>query len=296
MRGEALRFVEVRPDWLDEACSARARAEMIAHPGFPLALARLARGMTSLYSGNRLLNRLLSDRGRNLFGLLLLYLDALPAAEGGGLTAARLAALCTATGLCSRGRAKAMLALMSWGGYVVPAATGDDRRIKPLVPQPKLYALQQSRWNVLFGALATVDAEVARLFPRLAEEEFLRAGVVMVGGAYCAGHRVIAAAPVLEHIVDHDGALMVLLALLTSEEEDAAPPAIADLARRFQVSRAHVLDVLRLGEERGLVVRGARGAGRLSPEGRAALNQLFAAIFSLMAGAIRAAERRLAGA
>lgn len=113
----------------------RTHAAVAAHPAFRPAVERLAGEISALYSGNRLLNRLLSDRGRNMLGLLVLYLDALPAAEGGGLTTARLVALCTATGLCSRGRTKAMLALMRWGGYVAPAPPGADRQVKPLVPQ-----------------------------------------------------------------------------------------------------------------------------------------------------------------
>lgn len=152
LRGEALRVV-AGSDWLDAACGVPARAAMIAHPGFPLALARLAGGMTSLYSGNRLLNRLLSDRGRNFFGLLLLYLDALPASEGGGLTSARLAALCTATGLCSRGRAKAMLALMSWGGYVAPAASAALRAL----PMETLPAITSA---LVFSVMRALGSEV----------------------------------------------------------------------------------------------------------------------------------------
>ncbi|MEP9354237.1 hypothetical protein ABLE93_11640 [Xanthobacter sp. KR7-65] len=287
---------EAEHSWLDTARDPRTREVLLAHPDFPRALARLAAGMTGLYSGNRLLNRLLSDRGRNVFGLLLLYLDALPPAEGGGLTAARLAGLCTMTGLCSRGRAKAILALMRWGGYVAPAAPGDDRRIKPLVPQPRLYALQKSRWTVLFGAIGLIDPDMARVPARLDDDAFVRALVIVLAQSYCAGYRVISAAPVLDDLVDHDSALMVLLMLLASEGNGTAPPAIADLARRFHVSRAHVLHLLRLCEERGLVERGARGAGRLSPAGRDALAQFFAGIFALMAGAARAAEARLLAA
>lgn len=287
---------ETAVDWLEAAGDPRAQAAIAAHPAFRPAVARLAGEMSALYSGNRLLNRLLSDRGRNMLGLLVLYLDALPPAEGGGLTAARLVSLCTSTGLCSRGRAKALLALMRWGGYVAPAPPGGDRRVKPLMPQERLTALQGRRWCLVFEAGGRIDPELARLAPRLADDAFARALAVVLGGAFLAGYRAVAAAPELDELVDRDGGLMVLLALLAAGEDGAEPPAIADLARRFHLSRAHVLDLLRLYEERGLLERGGRGAGRLSPRGRDALERFFAGVFAVMSGAARAAEQRLHGA
>jgi hypothetical protein len=283
-------------DWLDPACSAEARAAIAAHPAFQRAMVGLVGQISALYSGNRLLNRVLSDRGRNIFGLLVLYLDALPPDEGGGLTAARIVALCTSTGLCSRGRAKAMLALMRWGGYLASAAPSEDRRVKPLMPQEKLIALQHKRWRLVFDAGGAFDPDLARLAPRLAEDAFAQALAVVLGDAFIAGFRPISAAMELENLVDRDGGLMVLLALLTAEAASAEPPSIADLSRRFHLSRAHVLDLLRLSEERGLVERGVRGTGRLSPLGRDALKRFFACIFAVMSGAARVAEARLLGA
>lgn len=286
---------ETAVDWLDAACGPEARAALAAHPAFRPAMERLVGEISALYSGNRLLNRLLSDRGRNMLGLLVLYLDALPPAEGGGLTTARIVALCTSTGLCSRGRAKAMLALMRWGGYVAPAAPGEDRRVKPLMPQEKLVALQHRRWRLVFEAGSAFDPELARLAPRLADAAFTRVLAVMLGGAFLAGFRPVSAAMELDDLVDRDGGLMVLLALLTAESTGEEPPSIANLSRRFHLSRAHVLDLLRLAEEQGLVKRGARGTGCLSPLGRDALERFFACIFAVMSGAARAAEAHLHG-
>lgn len=287
---------ETGVDWLNAARDPCTQAAIAAHPAFRPVVARLAGQMSALYSGNRLLNRLLSDRGRNMLGLLILYLDALPPAEGGGLTAARLVALCTSTGLCSRGRAKALLALMRWGGYVAPAPPGEDRRVKPLMPQERLVSLQRRRWSLVFEAGGCIDPGLARLAPRLADDAFVRALAVVLGDAFLAGYRAVPAATELDELVDRDGGLMVLLALLTAEAVGEEPPAIADLSRRFHLSRAHVLDLLRLSEERGLVARGARGTGRVSPRGREALECFFASVFAVMSGAALAAERRLHGA
>lgn len=118
----------------------------------------------------------------------------------------------------------------------------------------------------------------------------------MLGEGFLRGYRAVSAARELEDLVDRDGGLMVLIALFTAEACGLEPPAIADLSRRFHLSRAHVLDLLRLSEERGLVARGVRGSGRLSPVGRAALERFFAGIFVVMSAAARAAEARLHGA
>lgn len=283
-------------DWLDTAGIAETRGAIIAHPAFPRAVAQLVGEISALYSGNRLLNRVLSDRGRNMFGLMVLYLDALPPEEGGGLTAARIVALCTSTGLCSRGRAKAMLALMRWGGYLASAAPAEDRRVKPLMPQEKLVALQHRRWRLVFEAGKALDPELARLAPRLADAAFTRVLAVLLGEAFLSGFRPVSAAPELNDLVDRDGGLMVLLALFTAESNGEEPPSIANLSRRFHLSRAHVLDLLRLSEERGLVERGMRGTGCLSPLGRDAIERFFSCIFAVMSGAARAAEARLHGA
>ncbi|NMN57903.1 hypothetical protein FHT36_001800 [Xanthobacter sp. SG618] len=283
-------------DWLNAACGDEARGAILAHPAFPRAVAQLVGQISALYSGNRLLNRVLSDRGRNMFGLMVLYLDALPPAEGGGLTAARIVALCTSTGLCSRGRAKAMLALMRWGGYLTSAEPAEDRRVKPLMPQEKLVTLQHQRWRLVFEAGSAFDPELARLAPRLADPAFTRVLAVTLGEAFLSGFRPVSAAPELLDLVDRDGGLMVLLALFTAESAREEPPSIANLSRRFHLSRAHVLDLLRLSEERGLVERGARGTGCLSPLGRDAVERFFSSIFAVMSGAARVAEARLLSA
>lgn len=280
------------PPWLDDR--AQALDALMRHPGFGRAVARVTAGMTGIYSGNLLLNRILNDRGRVVFALLVLYLDALPPEAGGGLTVARLQALCVGTGLCSRGRARALAALMRWGGYLAPSAQVGDRRLKPLEPQEKLRALQRRRWEVMLGALGELDPAPARLVPHLGDPAVTRALIRGIGDAYCAGYRVIADAPELSGLLDRDGALMILLTLRGAVESGQPAPAIAALARRFHVSRAHVLELLRDGEACGLVLRDGPGAGTLSPAGRAALDRLLASAFHVVAASARAAERHVA--
>ncbi|MFG1416213.1 hypothetical protein V5F38_03700 [Xanthobacter sp. V0B-10] len=277
------------PAWLAESVSGAARARIKAHPAFAQAMAQSAAALVSLYSGNRLLNRVLNDRGRLLFGFFSLYLHALPEREGGGLTVSRMAALAAETGVCSRGRAKAMLALLRWGGYLAPAAAEGDRRAKPLEPTARMVALQLERWQMQYGAIAMLDPRVAELAARLSDRTVFDAVIIAFGDAFRSGYRVLDHAPLIADIADRDSGLMVLLALLVAGREGAEPPSIADLARRFHVSRAHVLQLLKDAQARDLVARdGGAGAGRLAPRGEEALADFFAAAFGLLLGSARA--------
>lgn len=262
-----------------------APAALAVAPNFRAALAAYAAGMAELYAGNRLLNALMGDRGRTVFWLLIFYLDALPREDGGGLAAGRLIQLCNNAELCSPGRTRALLALMQWGGYVAPAdAAGGDRRVKPLAVQEKMYELQRKRWHLLFSALAGAAPEAARYIERLPDLAFTRRISLHLGRRYLAGYRVVHAAPALAGLIDHDCAVLLLLALYANDHAGLPPPTIAELSRRFHVSRTHVLKVLRTAGGQGLVEPPAeRGTGRLSAEGRAAVEQFFAAGFCFVA-------------
>ena len=120
-----------------------------------------ARGSIALYRGGRLWNWVLSDRARALLGHAVLYLDATarPDDPRSGLTATRLKALCVETGICSAGRAGAMLGLMRMGRYVAPASAADDRRVRRLVPTERLLEMQRVRLKYQFEALAMLLPE-----------------------------------------------------------------------------------------------------------------------------------------
>lgn len=282
--------VREAPRWLAQAVGDAARAELKAHPSFPEAMAASAVSLVELYSGNRLLNRVLNDRGRLLFGFFALYLHALPEAEGGGLTVSRMAALAAETGVCSRGRAKAMLALLRWGGYLAPAENEGDRRQKPLVPTSRMVTMQQQRWQGQYKVIAMLDPRVAEVPAAIADRMVFDALIIALSSAFRAGYRVLDQAPALADIADRDSGLMILMALFAAETQGREAPAIAELARRFHVSRAHVLQLLKDAQARDLLARdGGAGSGRLTDAGRAALVDFFVASFAFLGGAARVA-------
>ncbi|MDQ0503525.1 hypothetical protein [Xanthobacter agilis] len=254
-----------------------------------------AASLVNLYSGNRLMNRVLNDRGRMLFGFFALYLHALPEAEGGGLTVSRMAALAAETGVCSRGRAKAMLALLRWGGYLTPSESEGDRRAKPLEPTSRMVTQQIHRWQLQYRSIAILDPKVEELAMVLGDRAVFNDVMICLGEAFRSGHRVLDQAPAIADIADRDSGMMILLALFVAEQGGEEMPSIAELARRFHVSRAHVLQLLKDAQGTGLMTRdGTTGAGRLTDHGHEALADFFAASFAFLRGTAYAALEAMA--
>lgn len=270
-----------------------ARARLKAHPAFRQAMADCAGWLVASHQGDRLLNRVLNDRGRLIFGYLVLYLDALPPAAGGGLTANRLVGLCLETGLCSRGRARAMLALLHWGGYLAAAAVEGvqgDRRVKPLQPTERMRALFRERWRTQLAIVAPLDPVAGQALAALDDSRIAQRLILAFGAGFRAGVRVLAATPDLAAVADRDGGAMILFLLLVSRLGGTEPPALAEMARRFHISRAQALTIVRDLEAGGLLVRGAGAlTGHLTERGEAALADFFAAVFCQFLTAARIA-------
>ena len=272
------------PDWLEAGAGAAARARLRAHPRLAEAMLACARATEAAFDNHPLLNRVPNDRGRIVFGFLLLYLDAAP--ENGGITTARMAALCQEEGVCSRGRTKALLALMRWGGYLSPAEGTGDRRERPLRPTPRMWASFSERWRANYTAMRPVS-ETARLaIAALDDPAFCRLLAHAFGTGFRAGFRVLHHTPDVRPFADRDGGMMLFFALFVAEDSDGPAPTVAELARRFHLSRAHVLQILKDAMAAGLVLRaGARhgeSAGfALSTAGREAIADFYATLFAL---------------
>jgi DNA-binding MarR family transcriptional regulator len=235
------------------------------HPQFPAALRFFAAGLVDIYDGNRLLNQVLNDRGRLVLSFLVLYLHFSGGAEGlpgGGFTTSRLTAHCVETGICSPGRAVAMLALMRFGGYLQSAASTTDRRTKVLVPTDRMIAAVQERLTCQFGALALLLPEGGEALARVSDIEFVAALSRRLGERFLAGARPLLHAPELHPLMERNAGLMVVLSLfLAGKPDDTFPPtrpvriSISALARRFAVSRPHVINLLRDAEQEGFLRR-----------------------------------------
>lgn len=282
--------------------SPKAIAALRAHPGFPAAMRTSATGLISMYQGGHLLNWLMDDRGRLVFGHLALYLHATrdPSDASSGLTPTRMKAMCVEMDFCSPGRAGAMLSLMRFGGYLTPDVEIVDRRQRRLLATPKLYALLRSRWRLHLEAVAPLLPDGAAILAAAEHPAFDDALVIAMGERFRAGFRFVDAAPGLGLFGERNAGMMILLSLITAgPDDDAMPPqrpvpiSIAALARRFSVSRPHVLKLIRDAADDGLLERIDADNGRvvLKPRLADATQTFFAAMYLFFTDCARQAMR-----
>lgn len=239
-------------------------ARLRAHPKFADAMRMSSAGLVSLYQGSHLLNWLMDDRARLLFGYFALYLHFSrdPAVPSSGLTPTRMKSMCVELDVCSPGRAAAMLSLMRFGGYLEMAPATGDLRQRPLVATNKLIALIADRQRVHFSAMAPLFPDGDKLLRALDRPAFISGLVAAMARHFRGGFRIVTSAPGLELFGDRNAGMLILASLLTAgEPDDTMPPrrpvpiSISAMARRFKVSRPHVLKLVREAEAEGLIER-----------------------------------------
>jgi hypothetical protein len=277
-------------------------AALRAHPRFPEAIRASAAGLVALYQGSHLLNWLMDDRGRLLFGYFALYLHFTrdPTDPSSGLTPTRMKAGCAEFEICSPGRAVAMLSLMRFAGYLAPAPTA-DRRVRGLVATDRLINLLVERWRVHFAALAVLRPEGEAALASLDDPSFVRHLVIAMTDRFRAGFRFLTHAPGVGLFGERNAGMLILTTLLTAGEQgDTVPPqrpvpvSISRLARAFSVSRPHVLKLIRDAADEGLIARDDADGGRIVilPRLAEATQDLFASMFLFYVDCTREALER----
>jgi hypothetical protein len=293
------RALRTDPRWdawasIDAAAVAAARR----HPRFPDALRAFATAAVEQYRGNRLINLIANDRGRILLTMFALYLHNTRRDEdpGSGLTAARLQAMFVETGLGSPGRAKALVALMSWGGYLEPAPASRDRRVRLLQPTQRMLEMHSARWRAALRAIGLVSPEAAQGDARFDEPGFLHAYTIAYVNQFVGGFRLLDYGPELQLFSDRNAGFPIMFNILISAPpESGMPPTDAinvsasALAQRFHVSRSHVAALLRDAHAARLIERSGTTdmQVRLLPRFIESFEKLFASLFLVQADCAR---------
>jgi len=289
-----------------------AMAALRAQPGFGRAIRATATGLVAMYHGSHLLNWLMDDRGRLLFGYLALYLHTTrdPRDSSSGLTPTRMKAICAEFDVCSPGRAGAMLSLMRFSGFLTPDIEVVDRRQRRLVATDKLYTLLRERLKLHYSAMAPLFADGAAMVAALDDKIVDGALVEAMAKRFRAGFRLVHSAPSLGLFGERNAGMLILMSLLIAgDAEDTMPPtrpvpiSIAALARRFAVSRPHVLKLIRDAGDEGFLERLGADHGKvvILPRLAEATQNFFATLYLFFADCAREAmakgakESRAAG-
>ena len=240
-------------------------------PAFSGAVRDFIARTVAMYEANPLLNRILSDRGRTIVSLFALYLHYVPppGETEPGLTLTRLQAMCAATGLCSNGRAAALVSVLRFGGYLVPGVRDHDRRQRVLVPTELFLREQNRRWRTQFEAMTPLFASAPLMVEALDCPDFAAAFLARLGASYLGGFRVAGCVPILADLIESNAALLVMIDLLLragsgipGAEGSCVAVSTSGLARRFGVARAHIRTLLVMAERAGLLRR-AREEGQV---------------------------------
>jgi hypothetical protein len=261
-----------------------------AHPRFDEAMLITARQSVDQYSRSRVAGWLLSDRTLAVLALGSVCLDAETRGDESrsGLTPSRFKAFCVENRVCSEGRAAAVLAFLRLSGHIEAEAHPGDRRITRLRPSGKLADMVRTRLRSQLEVASILAPEIAPAAKGLDDPEFERLFYCRLLDQYNAGMRLLAYAPAIRLFAERDVGVLVLLSLMLGGEaaelvppEGPMPLSIAALARRFRVSRTHILRMVRDAEAAALVSRtGAKGEQLVfSPELRADLRNLVASMY-----------------
>lgn len=261
--------------------------EMRAQPRFAEAARHAATQSLALFDRDPIMTRALKDVGRVVLGMIALYLDA-----KGGMTLSKIQAFLVDMRLTSPGRAAAMLIQLRLIGYVVPAEVQPNRRVRIYEPTPRMRAAFHAHFRKDLEALSFMESEAAGVLARFDESAIfnpflVRFGQGLIDAAKVHNTRV----PGLDLFSQRNAGLTILTDLtLAGDAGDEFPPrgpirfSVAGLARRFGVSRPHVLKLLRDAQKAGFLKRDAEeGVGVMEPVLREKIANYYATNFIGMA-------------
>ncbi len=202
--------------------------------------------------------------------------------------------------LCSPGRARALLALMRFAGYLAPKPGASDHRQRRLMPTKHLIEVQRQRWECQFEAMALFMPEGRKALEVHDRPEFTAAFLRHLGSSYLAGFRPLDYAPELARLAESNAGLLVISNLFLSAADGLAPGgtvvpiSISALAARFGIARAHARKLLAGAAEAGLV-RPPDGSETVIvlPRLGHALGNFFATVFALLAHCADASAKEI---
>lgn len=267
---------------------------LLGDPHFAKAARTLARNMLEICADGGL-RGLFKDAGRYLVAMWALYLHG-----DGGLTLARLKRLATASGFLSPGRARSLLIYLRHLGYVEPAPGAAEQGAVYYLPTSNFRAAWTRHLLAAMSAAAVIEpavrplldplhrADVAELINRMQTE-----GLLAAAGADRTD------LPFVRIFLDrHAGAQIAWLLMIGDSDGEHFPSvegarfSVAAIARRFDVSRAHVRRLLADARAEGLIEDGSDGMIRFAEGCHLYLHYVYAVqLVQLLASA--ATARRL---
>lgn len=250
---------------------------VLAHPRLADASRALARNMLEAGAADRRFEGLSKDAGRYLAAAWAAYLHG-----SGELTLPRLKEAGVASGFLSPGRTRDLLNYLLHLRFIEldrPSAPGAPARYALTAD---FTATWRGMLRAALEAVRVMEPAVGAVLERLDEPEtFAALARLQSGGLLEVSNVIVQDDPYVRVFMHRHAGTQILWTLFEAGEGDFPSPgpipvSIAELARRFAVSRIHIKRMFDEAAEAGLISRDASGAITLEPPMRDYVRQHYA--------------------
>lgn len=283
---EAIATEETADYWITTDAAIDA---LIADPRFDDVMFAMAASLVAHYRGNWLLNRIGNDRGRVMAAFTMLDLHF--HGGGRGFSVAQLREQAQLYRICSPNRITAFAALLRATGYLRPGPPLDGRQ-RQLAPTETFIAMQRARLQGMLQPQAVIRPELHPAIEALGSDPFLGEVVHYFLAYWRSGYRATRGHPALESLIERDAAFTLLFMVMIGERQGKSFR-IAEIARRFAVSRSHAASVLVEAASHAFVSQTEPGGPyRATPALLVAMRPFFAQIILVQGEALTLAFSR----
>lgn len=236
----------------------KALARLMAHPAYVGAMRQSARAAVARHAANPLMSRNLKDSRQAVYGIFTLYVAA-----RGELSLKTIREVCAELGFASPGFAAATLLRLRLMGYIVREAKQSDGRVRHYIPSPAMKQAYTEVFRNELLAFAAIEPDALAAAEAMSDPQILHHFILMAGRGLSKIVRSSPPTPITPFAARASGLAILYEIALSGADGDTYPPrgtvrlAVAPLARKFEVSRSHVLRMLRDAERQGLLRRNA---------------------------------------
>lgn len=269
-----------------DGIDAAAYARLIGDPRFIEAARQSARNAVARHTGNPLMSRNLKDVRRSIYGMFTLYLDA-----RGEFSLKAIREVCAELGFASPGFAAAILMRLRMMGFITRDTAPSDKRMRRYIASPVMKRGYMDVFRNELLAFGCIEPEALDAAEALKDPEVFRHYALTAGRGLSRIVRTAQPNPITPFATRDAGLPILYEIALSGAQDDTYPPrgpvrmAVAPLARKFEVSRSHVLRLLREAETLGLLRRDADElTGELDETLREGLRVFHASFFISTAG------------
>ncbi|MDB5392508.1 MAG: hypothetical protein JWM91_14 [Rhodospirillales bacterium] len=229
---------------------------LLRDPRWTVAVRMLAVNMLAAAASDSALDGIFKDAGRYVAVMWAIHLHV-----SDSLTLPKLKAICTASGLLSPGRARALLSYLRYLDYIAVLPAGGPGEIARYVPTAALMAAWRSHLSAALNAARILEPAAGLIIDRLHDPAVLATFARILGEELLASTRGPDQSQNFYRVFLHRHAGTQIVWSLLAVDDEAFPPrkpiplSIAATARRFRVSRIHVGRLLDEAEREGFLRR-----------------------------------------